>query len=52
MKKVLAILLLSASAFASIGKVASFPIRHPKKSAHKVKVAAQKSGHVAKKILY
>lgn len=59
MKKVLAILLLSVSAFASIGKVVSFPIRHPKETGHAVKVAGKKSAHavkksalVAKKILY
>lgn len=52
MKKSLAILLLSTSAFASIGKVVSFPARHPKKSGKAVAHVAKKSGHVAKKILY
>lgn len=52
MKKSLAILLLSASAFASIGKVVSYPARHPKKSGYAIAHVAKKSGHIAKKVLY
>lgn len=33
-------------------KVASFPVRHPKKSAHGLEHGAKKSAHVAKKVLF
>lgn len=52
MKLVMLILAFSIAANASIGKVASYPVRHPKKSGHHLKIAAQHVGHVAKKILY
>lgn len=52
MKTLLLVLAFSIAANASIGKVASYPARHPKKSGHAVAKVAKKSGHVAKKILY
>lgn len=56
MKFVFALFLILAmfavSSEASIGRVVSYPARHPKVSGQHLKHGAQKFGHVAKKILY
>ena len=56
MRKIFAVLLLAGVASAGVLKVASQPVRHPKKDAkavaHGAKKSGRKIGHGIKKVLF
>lgn len=52
MKTLIAVLLLSSVCFAGVAKIASFPARHPKRSAHAAVKASEKSVKFASKGVY